>query len=201
MEKPAVNQYALHELIRRRWSPRAFAEKPVELAKLQSIFEAARWGPSAMNEQPWSFIVARKENPPEFELLFSCLAEGNQPWAAKAPVLILVVAKNFFEANASPNRWALYDVGLATENMLLQALDLGLFAHVMAGFEGEKARTLFQIPPAYEPVSILALGYPGDYTTLSEPYQERELAPRTRKPLETFVFAGQWGQTAAIKAE
>lgn len=201
MEKLADSKHPIHDLLRRRWSPRVFSDHAVEPEKLRSLLEAARWAPSSYNEQPWSFFVATKENPVEYERLLSCLVEGNQRWAKRAGVLMLSVAKLHFErppGRGTPNRHAFHDVGLAVENLVVQATALGLVVHQMAGFHLEKARELFRIPEGYEPVAAIALGYAGDPATLPEPLRERELAPRTRKPLEEFVFTGQWGQTSPL---
>ena len=75
MEKPADNQYPIHELIKQRWSPLAFNIRPVEPEKIASLLEAARWAASCFNEQPWFFIVATQDNAQEYEKLFSCLVE------------------------------------------------------------------------------------------------------------------------------
>src|SRR5262245_48768612 len=99
MEKPAPTDYPIQEVLRRRWSPRAFSDQPVEPEKLLSLFEAARWAPSSFNEQPWSFIVATNQNQENHALLLSCLIEKNQQWARRAPVLIVSVATLNFERN------------------------------------------------------------------------------------------------------
>jgi len=70
--KQATPDHPIHELIARRWSPYAFAERPVSDDDLRSLFEAARWAASSYNEQPWSYIVATKANPAEFERLLAC---------------------------------------------------------------------------------------------------------------------------------
>ncbi len=197
MEKPAVSAHPIHELLKRRWSPLAFSGRMVEPEKLQSLFEAARWAPSCFNEQPWNFVVCTRDNPEDHERLVSCLSEGNQPWARTAPVLMLSVARRTFARNGNPNRHALHDVGLAVENLILQAMALDLFAHQMAGFDVAKARSLFGIPDDHEPVAAIALGYPGDPEQLPPPLRERQMAPRQRKPLDQFVFGGRWGQAAS----
>src|ERR1700737_2358378 len=84
MEKIAETQCPIHDLLRRRWSPRAFADRPVEPEKLCSLLEAARWAPSSFNEQPWFFLVAIREDREEFNRMLSCLVEGNVAWAQKA---------------------------------------------------------------------------------------------------------------------
>ena len=100
MQKPAPSDFPVHELIRERWSPRAFADKPVPQDVLRSIFEAARWAPSSNNEQPWAYIVATKDDRGYLEKMLSVLVEFNAHWAKHAPVLALAVAKMTFEKNA-----------------------------------------------------------------------------------------------------
>ncbi|GAC1470782.1 MAG: hypothetical protein NVS2B14_14920 [Chamaesiphon sp.] len=198
MEKPADTQYPIHELIKKRWSPRAFSEKMVEQEVLQSILEAARWAPSSFNEQPWSFIIATKQDRTEYDRLLSCLTESNILWAQQAPVLMISVAKHHFERNGKENRHAFHDVGLAVENLVIQAVELGVFVHQMAGFDIDKARELYSIPNGYEPVAAIAIGYLGDPQALPEQLRDRELAARTRKPLEAFVYTGRWGEASTL---
>lgn len=200
MQKAAKTEFPIHDLIRLRWSPRAFADRPVEPEKLGSLFEAARWASSSFNEQPWAFLVATRDDPERFARLLSVLMEGNIAWAQHAPVLMLSVAKLNFERSGKPNRHAFHDVGQAIANLILQATALGLYAHQMAGFHVDKAREVFAIPKGWEPVAAIALGYPGEPDLLPAPLRDRELAPRTRKPLQEFVFAGRWGQPAPALA-
>jgi nitroreductase len=198
LEKPADSGVPIHDLIRRRWSPRAFADRMVEREKLHSLFEAARWAASSYNEQPWRFIVCTKDNPADHERFVRCLADGNIPWARHAPVLALSVARTRFTHNDRPNRHALHDVGLAVGNLLLQATALGLAVHQMAGYDAAKARAAFGIPDDYEPVAAIAMGYQGDPDRLPPPLRDRETAPRTRKPLDEIVFGGRWAGPPAL---
>jgi len=178
-------------IIKKRWSPRAFdPTKPVEYDKLISILEAARWAPSSSNVQPWSFIVGYNFNDCHKDIL-STLRESNQIWAKHAPVLIMTVTK--LSRNDRPNRFAFHDVGLATENLFLQAYEVELSCHFMGGFMVDDAMEVFNIPPDYEPVAVGAIGYLGDMELLNDDLKEREVAPRERKPLEEFVFGGKWG--------
>ncbi len=195
MDKPAETQFPLHDLLKRRWSPRAFSGQPVEPDRLLTLLEAARWAPSSSNEQPWRFVVATKQEPADYDRLLACLLEGNRKWAYRAPVLILSVVRRDFEDDGRPNRHAFHDVGLATENLLLQATALGLVAHPMAGFDIEKARADLKIPSGYEPVAMIAAGYPGELSILPDYLQQRELKPRERKPLTEIAFSGQWGHS------
>jgi len=193
MEKPADIRYPIHDLLRQRWSPRAFDERSIEPEKLRSLFEAARWAPSSNNEQPWRFIVGSKDIETDWNRHFACLAEGNRKWAFRAPLLILSVARLNFEEDATPNRHAFHDTGMAVENLVLQAVALGLAAHQMAGFDVEKARADLKIPSGYEPVAMIAVGYPGDPASLPDRLRDRELQPRSRHPFSERTFAGQWG--------
>jgi nitroreductase len=196
MQKPATNDFPVHELIRARWSPRAFADKPVPQDVLQSIFEAARWAPSSNNEQPWAYLVASRDDKESFAKMLSVLVEFNANWAKGAPVLAIAVAKLTFAKNSAPNRNAQYDTGAATAMLSVEATANGLFVHQMAGFDPEKARQVFGIPAGWEAIAALAIGYPGDPASLPPPLKDREIAPRTRKPIAEFVMAGHWGHTA-----
>jgi nitroreductase len=195
-KRQAETSVPIHELLSERWSPRAFDSRAVEPEKLRSLFEAARWAASSYNGQPWYFIVATRDDPENFNRVLESFVEFNQGWAKTAPVVGLSVAGLKFENNGQPNRHAFHDVGQAAANLALQATSLGLQIHQMAGILPDKARELFSIPEGYEAVAGFALGYPGDPASLPDHLRERELAPRVRKPLKSFVFQGKWGQTA-----
>lgn len=201
MEKPANTDYPIEEILRQRWSPRAFSDRVVEPEKLQSLFEAARWAPSSFNEQPWSFILATKQKQEEYARLLSCLVEKNQQWAHLAPVLMVSIAKLNFDKTGKPNRHAFHDVGLAMGNMLVQATALGLFVHQMAGFSPEKVREIYGVPEGYEPVAGIAIGYAAAVDLLPEPFRVQELGGRSRKPVSSFVFQSRWGEVSTIVSE
>lgn len=196
-ERPAIDNGSatipLHEIVRRRHSPRAFADRELESDKLWSVLEAARWAPSSYNEQPWAYLVATRDDAEQFERLLSCLIEFNQQWARTAPVLMLSLAHLQFARNGKPNRHALHDVGAASAYLTVQAESLGLHVHQMAGFDGDRARALYSIPDDWEPVAALALGYLGDLARLPDLLREKERAPRSRKPVAEFVFASAFG--------
>lgn len=194
MEKPAPTELTIHDLIRRRWSPRAFSPRPVPRSLIATIFEAARWAPSCFNEQPWAFIVCTTEDPASHEIAKGVLVEGNA-WARAAPVLALSLARPVFSRNGRPNPHAWHDVGAAAENLFLEAVHQGLAMHEMAGFDREKAREAFAVPEGWEPVAMIAIGYPGSPDDLPGPLREREIAPRSRKPLMEIVFGGRFGAT------
>ena len=192
MKKTANAAHKIEPLIAERWSPRAFLEKPVEREKLLSMFEAARWAPSAFNAQPWRFLAAEKSDAADYAKMLSCLVEANQVWAGKAPVLMILLAKKTFDHNGKPNRWAMHDCGLALENLLLETQALGLAAHPMAGFSVDAVREKYSVPEDFEPLAAIAAGYPGEPDQLEGDLKTRELEPRERKPLEKFVFSKEW---------
>lgn len=193
MKKPAANDYPIHELLKQRWSPRAFSSRSVGPEILCSLFEAARWAPSCFNDQPWAYLVALQENAEEFARMASVLMEGNAVWAARVPVLAVSLARLSFHHNGQPNRHALHDVGAATVLLAIEATARGLAVHQMGGFYPEKVRQLFAVPPDWEPVAAIAIGYPGEPDSLPEKLAQREREPRSRKPLSEFVMSGAWG--------
>jgi nitroreductase len=198
MEKLAPVDHPIEEILKRRWSPRAFSDRMVEREKLQSLFEAARWAASSFNEQPWSFIVTTKEKPEQHAALVGCLTEKNQQWAQRAPVLMVSVAKLNFEKNGKPNRHAFHDVGMAVANMIVQATAVGLYVHQMAGFSVERVREIYGVPEGFEPVAAIAVGYPDDPDVLPVTFREQEVGPRQRKPIDRFVFEAKWGETSPL---
>jgi nitroreductase len=189
--KAARTQQPVHELIGKRWSPRAFSSRDVPEEQIISLLEAARWAPSSYNEQPWRFIVARKSDSGNYEKLLGSLMELNQLWARSAPVLILTLAKKTFTHNGTPNFYALHDAGIALGHLAIQATALGLSLHIMGGFDRAAARAAFEIPEDYELGAAVALGYDGDPNTLPERFQQAEAAPRSRMPLADLVYAGR----------
>lgn len=199
LSKPAPFDYAIHELIASRWSPRAFAATPVENEKLQQLFEAARWAPSASNTQPWRFLLTR-QGEAGFSKLHGCLSRGNKAWTAHVPILLLSTTQTVLPAKddkpARENIAAAHDLGLAFANLLLQATALGLHVHPMAGFDREAVREAFAIPADYEPMTVAVIGYAAPSNTLADDLRAREEAPRTRKPLGEIVFGGEWGVPA-----
>jgi len=194
----AVTDYPVHDLIASRWSPYSFANRSVSDQDLRSLFEAARWAASSFNEQPWSYIVAKKEDAAEFERLVSCLVEVNQLWAKQASALALGVSRLSFARNNQPNRAAIHDLGLASGNLVLEATARGLVVHQMIGVLPDKARELYSIPEGFEPMTVLAIGYKGEPNELPENLRSRDSGRRPRKPLKEMVFRGQWGAASDL---
>ena len=196
--KKAVTDYPILPILAERWSPYGFEERPVAAADLRSLFEAARWAASSYNEQPWNYLVATRENSPEFGRLLSCLVETNQAWAKAAPVLVLGVVNLRFAKNNQDNRAAVHDLGLAAGNLVVEATTRGLSVHQMIGILPDKAREVYQIPEHFEAWTAMAIGYKADPAKLPDALKERDLSPRQRKPLSEFVFTGQWGQPSPL---
>ena len=196
--KQASPDYPIQEFIADRWSPYGFTDRPVPKADLSSLFEAARWAASSYNEQPWSYFVATRETPGEFERLLSCLVPANQAWAKAAPVLVLGVVSHRFAQNHKDNRAAVHDLGLASANLVMEATVRGLSVHQMIGILPDRARELYQIPEHTEAWTAMAIGYKANAAGLPDGLRERDLAPRQRKPTSQFVFTGTWGQPSTL---
>lgn len=196
MQKPAITQVPIHEVIANRWSGRAYdASKPVLPSQIIGLLEAARWAPSCYGDQPWRFIVWDKNtDAAAWQKAFDCLVAGNQAWVKDAPVLLLTCADTLFGHNGQPNRWAQYDTGAAAENLCLQAEALGLMAHQMGGFNADLARETFNVPDQFTLMAMVAVGYAADIATVTGETLMREMAERKRKPLGELFFSQNWGK-------
>ena len=191
------------DAIANRWSPYRFEPRELDDDNLRLCLEAARWAASSFNDQPWSWLIARRQDHEPFERMIHCLMEGNRPWAQNAGALILSVSRTSFEHNGKPNRMALHDLGQAAAHLALQATALGLQVHQMAGINRSVIRQEFQIPEGYEPQTAIAIGYPDESQPVDpqdEELSERESGPRRRKELSEFAFAGTWGKRAEFLA-
>jgi nitroreductase len=196
--KNAITDHPIQTVLSERWSPYGFADRPVPVADIQSLFEAARWAASSYNEQPWHYLVATRDNSQEFERLLLCLVEGNRAWAKAAPVLALGIVSMQYTMNKNENRAAVHDLGLASGNLTAEATARGISVHQMIGILPDKARELYHIPEHFEAWTALAIGYKADPANLAEAFKARDLAPRQRKPLNQFVFSGEWGKPSQI---
>lgn len=170
------------ELFLNRWSPRAFSNKKVENATLNTLFEAARWAPSSGNNQPWRFIIAK--NDADLKKFHPILMDGNFVWAQHAPVLALVVSDNTKGSNE-------FDAGAAWGFLSLQAAKDGLITHPMSGIYKDVAKETFNIPENFDVHLAIAIGYKGETHTLSPELQARE-TPSNRRPLAEILFEGSF---------
>jgi nitroreductase len=196
--RQATPDHPIHDLMVRRWSPYVFADRPVEPAKLARLFEAARWAASSFNEQPWRYILATKADGAGYEAVLNCLVEANQAWAKFVPALALGCVKKTFSRNGKPNRVCEHDLGLANAQLTLQAMELGLHIHMMAGIEPSRIRATFKVPDDFEPLVAVAIGYHGQNPQVPDDIAKRDTGTRQRKPLSETVFAGEWGKAAPL---
>jgi nitroreductase len=188
MQKSAAFESPVLDVIQSRRSRRAYTDKPVEPEKINALFEAARWAPSSVNEQPWLYLYATKDQPELWSKIFDTLNDGNKVWAGNAPLLIVSLVRKKFMRNDMPNVSARYDLGGANAFLSLQASHLGLNVHQMGGYNPLRLIENLNVPDTYEPVVIMAIGYPGDVQTLPEHLQLREMAPRERYVQQEFVM-------------
>lgn len=197
MSKEAkTNTNEIHPLLKKRWSPRAFEDRPVEAQKLRNILEAARWSPSASNNQPWLFFVGQKGDE-TYDKIYASLVEFNQMWTKLVPVFILNCGK-LTNADGDPNATWQYDTGQSVAHLSFQAMQEGLFVHQMSGFDALKAAELFALPEDVQAISVTAIGYIGEASMLHPRMQKSELAERERKEMDTFVFSGSFGRVSDI---
>ncbi|QRP46501.1 nitroreductase family protein [Amycolatopsis sp. FDAARGOS 1241] len=195
MRKPAETRVPVLPAIAERWSPRAYdAAAEVTSHQLVTLLEAARWAPSFGNTQPARYLVGRRGDP-TFARILATLNTGNQAWAFRAGALLIGVMVTANEKGDVP--YAEYGLGLASENLVLQAVELGLIAHQMAGFSPDAVRSSFGLPDNAVPRVAIAVGHPADASVLDDERRvERELKPRQRIPLNEFAFSGEWGTPA-----
>lgn len=197
IDKKAKINHPIHEILERRWSPRAFDGVKIEHAKLQRIFEASRWAPSASNEQPWHFIIGQQGDE-TYKKIFETLVEFNQLWVKTAPLAGITVGRIKGLKSGKPSDWFRYDVGQSVAHMSFQATHEGLYVHQMAGFDRERAAELFEIPEGFEAITAFAIGNIGDYKVLHPNLQKLELEERTRKSMDEFVFSNKFGEKSEL---
>ncbi|MBY0435295.1 MAG: nitroreductase family protein [Cyclobacteriaceae bacterium] len=188
METSSEFESDVLDVIKYRKSKRAYSSRAVEPEKIKSLFEAARWAPSSMNDQPWTYLYATKDQPELWNKLFDALNDSNKVWAKEAPLLVVSLARKYFSVNGKPNGSARYDLGSANAFLTLQATALDLNIHQMGGYNHEKLIVNLNIPDHYELGVIMAIGYWGDPEALPENLKQRELAPRQRHVQREFVM-------------
>ncbi|MFB9906311.1 nitroreductase family protein [Allokutzneria oryzae] len=193
--RPAETSAPLHQVIAERWSPRVLDPKAeITDGQLRALFEAARWAPSWGNSQPARYLVGKRGDP-TFERIYATLTRGNKSWAGSAGALVLGIAVTRGE-DGEPVPYAEYGLGLATQNLVLQAVAEGLVAHQMAGFSPDAAKAAFELPEGMEPLVAIAIGHFGDGEGVDPGLVERDTKPRSRKPLDELVFGSDWGTPA-----
>ena len=195
-DRPAQTSKPIHDLLARRWSPRAFdPNRPVTRDQLRTLLEAGRWAPSCNGDEPWRYLIWDKARDPQgWQKAYDCLNENNKKWVKNVTLLMMSCAGSAFEATGKPNRWTQHDTGAASVSMALQAVAMGLVIPQMGGWDAEKARAAFAIPPEYTPMAMIAVGYQASPDILDDETKAKELRPRGRKPLAERFFEGGWGK-------
>ncbi|MEY4742348.1 MAG: hypothetical protein RL672_1098 [Actinomycetota bacterium] len=191
INKEAVTAAPVLSVIADRWSPRSYdANYKLTQHELLSVLEAARWAPSANNVQPWRFSVIHREDAMYHDLVDHGLKGWNQAWTPKASAIIIVSAVTANDEGAA-NPFALYDAGLASENLMLQAVELGLATHVMGGIEEAWLRDKLNLADNITPIVAISIGKRALPEELEGPLLDRELAARTRLTLDEIVLRGK----------
>lgn len=174
------------ELLKGRHAWRAFSDRPVEEDKIEAMLRAAQLSASCKNSQSWRFLVLTA--PEALEQGRAALSEGNY-WARTAPVLFIGFSRPDLDCiQADGRRYHLFDLGMAVQNLLLQASEFDLVARPMAGFSPAKVREAWPIPEDHDIQVMIAVGYQGDLSLLKEYHQKVSTAPRSRRPLEQNFF-------------
>jgi len=179
--------YPVERIFVDRWSPRAMSGEEITNEELLTLFEAARWAPSSMNNQPWRMLYATRGSN-HWPLFFDLLVESNKVWCERAAVLVVVISKTTFE-NGKACRTHSYDSGAAWMGLALQGSLLGLVVHGMQGFDYERAKLELGIPEEYQVEAMAAIGRPGRIEALPEALQARE-TPNGRRALTQSVCEG-----------
>lgn len=175
------------DVIQKRRSRRAYDNRPIEAEKIKALFEAARWAPSSVNEQPWRYVYATSADQPLWNLIFESLHENNRAWAVNAPLLIASLAERYYSRTGAVNGSAHYDVGAANALLSLQATAMDLNVHQMGGFDRVRLIHNLSLPEHLEPIVVMAVGYPGDPAQLPERFAVRETSPRQRLTRDSFA--------------
>ena len=180
-----------------RWSPRAFDGSEMPEEDLRTLFEAARWAPSAFNSQPWRFLYARRGEA-DWERFLGLLIPWNQSWAHSASALIYILSDRLpmtdKAGEPASSHTHSYDAGAAWACLALQATHMGYQAHGMSGVDFERAQAELAVPERYRIEAAAAVGRIGDPASLPEKLRARE-GPSGRKAVEEFVFRGGWPST------
>lgn len=189
-----IADYDIDDMYIKRWSPRAFSSTPVEDMKLNRIFEAARWAPSAANFQPWYFVIAKREE--ERQRFYTFINDSNVEWCKHAPVLAVVTSKTTRNDKGDPNITHAFDTGTAWGYLSLEAFRQGLITHGMGGFDRAKAKEVLRLPDEYEAHAVIAIGYYDPQAPLSDKNKKREF-PSDRKAITEFVSEGYFHKSKA----
>lgn len=185
LDRTAPTDAPILDVLSQRWSTRAYdSVTPIDEDALRGALEAARWSPSAYNNQPWRFIVARRGTETHAKVVAS-MVEFNQAWAAPAGALVVFIAETSRGEHQFPS--AFYDLGQAAAHFTVQAHANGLYTHQLTGFDAASVAEAFGLAPEFTPFSIMAVGNLGTIEDAPEFARDGERAPRVRRPIEESV--------------
>jgi len=181
-------QNSFIELVKRRYSVRAYSDKPVEDEKIIKCLQAVHLAPSACNAQPWKFIIVNEPNLKN--QIADATSKGIVPmnhFTKQAPIHVVVIMErpNVSSAIGSVLKnkpYNLIDIGIATAHFCLQATELGLGTCIVGWFNEKKVRSLLNIPSSSRPVLIITVGYP----------KNDEIPEKKRKPFEKIYNYNQY---------
>jgi nitroreductase len=183
-----MNYDGIIDVLRKRWSPLSFKHDPIDEKSLEILFKAAGLAPSSNNEQPWLFVYATRADEEKFEDFIDLLNESNRVWARHSWALIYGFARLTSSYKGRPNRFAVYDTGMAVANLLAQATSMGIYLHQMGGFSVERTREYFNLKDDIQPLSVIAAGYLGDGSLLPRELAEKDKTRKTRMPVDSYTF-------------
>ncbi|CAM8659537.1 MULTISPECIES: nitroreductase family protein [Sphingobium] len=191
---PRAVTRAVDSLFLERWSPRAFDSSAIAQDDLDTIFDAARWAPSAFNYQPWRFLYAHRDSA-DWSRFLRLLLPFNQAWVQNAGAIVFILSDTLMAAPGSedykPSHSHSFDAGAAWALLALQATRLGYHTHGMTGVDFDKARAELAVPERFRIEAAVAIGRQGDKAVLPEALQARE-EPSDRKPIEAFAHSGNF---------
>jgi len=181
--------------LRDRRSARSFDPRAVEPELIDALIEAIRWAPSSQNKQPWRLIlVESKEAQAAWD---AALDPGNQAWATRAPLKLVLVANADEQPDRDGQQRCLIDAGIALHALLVQACAMALNVRAMAGWNEQRVRDAFGLPTSYQVVALVAVGHPGRVEELPPEVQQKEARPRTRREATEIVLRNRFGVGAS----
>lgn len=184
-----VNSHLL-KLLQERKASRAISTQKCDDEIIEKLMHAAQLSASCFNNQPWRFLFLTEEL--ALEKAGQALSNGNS-WAKKAPLMIVGFSKSDLDCQLKDGRdYFLFDLGMATQLILLQATELDLVARPMAGFSPEVIMREFDIPDEYMLFIMIAVGYEGNIEELDEMKQKVSTEPRKRNPLSMNFFKNKF---------
>lgn len=192
MSEGLHNGKLLDEIEKRR-AYRALDERKIPEDVIGRVMKAATYAPSCFNNQSWRFVVVHEDE--ALEKVKQYLPDANY-WVKKSPCIVLAATKQSLDCKLNDQRvYALFDLGLAVESLMMQAVHEGLYVHPIAGFKPEPIKRAVNIPDDYILITLVVLGFPGSGDHLNSAHAKLEKSERTRKPIEEVVMYNGWQES------